>query len=252
MVVKAASVPGVGSGLLQDCLVGGDPEQRQRERGIRRRALAISIGLQSAGVAAIVILPLFAKVQPIIWAPIPIPSYYHSAPHEAATSEPRTTENRPCHFCGPTPTHISPISVNHVPTQPGGNPPGFDPGPGGSDASNIIPLADPRTQPARPREAVRTPRIVKMTQLDPAKLIRRVEPRYPVLAQQTHRSGQVQLHAIIATDGTIQSLEVVSGDALFYQSALEAVRQWRYTPTELNHQPVEVDTFITVIYNFNR
>lgn len=58
----------------------------------------------------------------------------------------------------------------------------------------------------------------------------------------------MELRAMIATDGTIQSLEVVGGDPLFFQSALDAVRQWRYKPTILNGQPVEIDTHITVIY----
>ena len=79
-------------------------------------------------------------------------------------------------------------------------------------------------------------------------LIRRVEPVYPPLAIQIHREGRVELRAIIATDGTIRSLEIVSGDPIFYQSALEAVRQWHYKPTILNGQPVEIDTHITVIY----
>lgn len=79
-------------------------------------------------------------------------------------------------------------------------------------------------------------------------LIDRVEPVYPALARQTRREGKVELHAIIATDGTIKSLEVVSGDPLFLQSAQDAVRQWRYHPTILNGQPVEVDTYITVTY----
>ena len=52
-------------------------------------------------------------------------------------------------------------------------------------------------------------------------LIQRMEPVYPALAIQIHREGQVELHAIIATDGTIQSLQVISGDPLFLQSALE-------------------------------
>ena len=59
----------------------------------------------------------------------------------------------------------------------------------------------------------------------------------------------MELRALISTDGTIQSLQVVSGDPLFLQSALDAVRQWRYHPTILNGQPVEIDTFITVIYS---
>jgi len=80
-------------------------------------------------------------------------------------------------------------------------------------------------------------------------LIHRVEPAYPVIPRQLHRGGRVELHAIIATDGSIQSLEVVSGDPLFVRSALDAVGQWRYRPTYLNGQPMEIDTFITVIYS---
>jgi protein TonB len=83
-------------------------------------------------------------------------------------------------------------------------------------------------------------------------LIHRVEPVYPTLARQIGRAGRVELRAVIATDGSIQSLQVVSGDPLFYQSALDAVRQWRYRPTVLNGEPVEIDTFISVIYHIDR
>lgn len=79
-------------------------------------------------------------------------------------------------------------------------------------------------------------------------LVRRVEPRYPPLMSQIHRGGRVELRAIIATDGSIQALQVISGDPSFYQSALEAVRQWHYLPTILNGQAVEVETTIEVIY----
>lgn len=79
-------------------------------------------------------------------------------------------------------------------------------------------------------------------------LLHRVEPIYPPLARQVHREGQVELHAIISTDGSIQSLQVVSGDALFLRSAIDAVSQWRYRATVLNGQPVEIETYITVIY----
>jgi len=87
-----------------------------------------------------------------------------------------------------------------------------------------------------------------VTHIDRAMLIYRVEPIYPPLPRQIHKEGRVELRAIIATDGTIQSLQVVAGDPLFYESAKEAVIQWRYKPTILNGQPVEVDTYITVIY----
>jgi protein TonB len=56
----------------------------------------------------------------------------------------------------------------------------------------------------------------------------------------------VKLHAIIATDGTIQSLNVIDGPPLLAEAAREAVRQWRYRPYILNGRPVEVETLITV------
>jgi protein TonB len=91
-----------------------------------------------------------------------------------------------------------------------------------------------------------------MTSVDPAMLIHRVEPVYPVLAKQVHREGRVEMRAVIGTDGTIQSLQIISGDRLFERSAREAVEQWRYKPTILNGQPVEIDTYITVIYTMQR
>jgi len=90
--------------------------------------------------------------------------------------------------------------------------------------------------------------VIYKTTIDPAMLIRRVEPIYPALARQIHREGRVEMHARIATDGTVQSLEIVSGDPIFYQSAKDAVSQWLYRATVLNGQKVEIDTYITVIY----
>lgn len=82
-----------------------------------------------------------------------------------------------------------------------------------------------------------------------ANLIRKVDPIYPQIAKTAHISGSVILHAIIAKDGTIQELSVVSGPPLLQRAALDAVKQWRYKPTLLNTQPVQVDTTITVIFN---
>jgi protein TonB len=85
-----------------------------------------------------------------------------------------------------------------------------------------------------------------------ARIVNRTTPVYPPLARQTRISGTVRLHAIIAKDGTVQQLEVVSGHPLLVQSALEAVRQWRYQPTLLNGEPVEVDTTVDVIFSLNQ
>jgi len=82
-----------------------------------------------------------------------------------------------------------------------------------------------------------------------AKLINMVRPVYPPLAKQARISGTVRLHAIIAKDGTVIQLEVVGGHPLLVQSALDAVRQWRYQPTLLNGEPVEVDTTVDVVFS---
>jgi len=77
-------------------------------------------------------------------------------------------------------------------------------------------------------------------------LTHRVEPVYPKMAILIHVEGQVQLHAIVAKDGSIRSLEVIHGHPLLASAAMDAVKQWRYQPYKLNGEPVEVETFITV------
>jgi protein TonB len=83
-----------------------------------------------------------------------------------------------------------------------------------------------------------------------AQLINRVEPIYPKPAILAGVQGQVKLHAIIARDGRIISLNVMSGHPLLVRAAEDAVSQWRYRPYYLNGEAVEVETFITV--NFRR
>jgi protein TonB len=84
-----------------------------------------------------------------------------------------------------------------------------------------------------------------------ASLINKVQPSYPPLARQTRISGTVRLHAIISKAGSVQQLEVISGHPLLVQAALDAVRQWKYRPTTLNGEPVEVDTTVDVIFSLN-
>ncbi len=79
-----------------------------------------------------------------------------------------------------------------------------------------------------------------------ANLIRQVRPVYPPLARQARIQGTVKLTAIIAKNGSIEKLEVLSGHPLLIPSALQAVKQWRYKPTLLNGQPVEVVTQVDV------
>jgi len=79
----------------------------------------------------------------------------------------------------------------------------------------------------------------------------KTQPVYPPIAKAAHVGGTVVLHAIIAKDGTIQSLSAISGPDMLKGAALDAVRQWRYKPYLLNGDPTEVDTTITVNFNLN-
>ena len=80
----------------------------------------------------------------------------------------------------------------------------------------------------------------------------KVIPIYPSLARQTRTSGAVRFTAIIARDGTIQNLTLISGHPMLVPEAREVVRQWRYRPTLLNGEPVEVTAPIDVIFILNR
>jgi periplasmic protein TonB len=76
------------------------------------------------------------------------------------------------------------------------------------------------------------------------------KPLYPPIAKAAHVSGQVVLHAIISKQGTITQLTAISGPEMLKGAALDAVRTWRYKPYILNNEPTEVETTITVNFNF--
>jgi len=80
-------------------------------------------------------------------------------------------------------------------------------------------------------------------------LINKVQPTYPPIARTNRIAGQVVLHALISKSGKIENLQVVSGHPMLTQSAIEAVRQWKYKPYLLNGEPVEVETTIQVNFN---
>lgn len=84
-----------------------------------------------------------------------------------------------------------------------------------------------------------------------AKILHRVQPEYPEIARNERLQGSVRLHAIIAKDGSISRLVVLHGYCSLAKASLKAVSQWRYSPTLLNGEPVEVDTTIDVFFTLN-
>jgi len=243
-------------GTLSSCLIEGDPEQKARERKIKRRALGISIGLQSAAIVALVLVPLLGRTEKLAFSIVtPMPPYH--APRvraETRVQQPIPAERRVCLVCFNRPLSPSPVStdthrlISNPDDAPNISAPGGSGEPTGSDIFNA------GTGPRAPEDPSRNKRkrISVGGAVQQAMLTHRIEPGYPPLARQLRVSGQVHLRAIISTDGSIESLQVMDGHPLLVQSALDAVRQWHYQPTKLNGQPVEVETIITVIYALNQ
>jgi len=85
-----------------------------------------------------------------------------------------------------------------------------------------------------------------------AKGVYQPTPAYPPIALIARAQGTVMLQAIIGRDGTVQDLKVLSGPALLVRAAMEAVKTWRYQPTLLNGEPVDVLTEISVSFTLSQ
>lgn len=83
-------------------------------------------------------------------------------------------------------------------------------------------------------------------------LVKSVAPVYPPEARKSGIQGTVRLSAIIAKDGTLKELSYVSGPCSLADAAMTAVRQWRYKPTAMNDELVEVATTIDVVFTLSR
>jgi periplasmic protein TonB len=250
--MPVAPIPEQCNRFFRGCLVEGDSAHEMRIGQNKRRALLASIVAQALILAGLIAFPLFSKGENIanrVFVPT-VPYSPRRAPDHARTTDARQGNTEACRFCAPH--SISPMIVTHDhdspgdPTAPTG--PEIPATPYGENIPGLLPGIGADRAPAPPAQPRTKERLQISGPIQAAMLIRRIEPVYPPLARQTRQEGRVELHAIIATDGTIQSLEVLSGAPLFIPSALAAVRDWRYRPTLLNGQPVEVDTHITVVY----
>lgn len=81
------------------------------------------------------------------------------------------------------------------------------------------------------------------------KKIRNVLPVYPDIAKQMRAEGVVILECVIDADGRVRDVKVLRSIAVLDRAAIDAVRQWQYTPTLLNGVPVPV--VMTVTVNFS-
>ncbi len=140
-----------------------------------------------------------------------------------------------------------PQSVGVVQGVPGGMPGGSAGGVIGGVIGGVLSGAPP---PPPPKAA--TPKRIRVGgQVEQAMQIFAPKPEYPPLAKMARIQGVVRLEALIDKDGTIKDLKMVSGHPLLVKSALEAVSRWRYKPTLLNGDPVEVVTEIDVNFTLS-
>jgi protein TonB len=216
-----------------------------------------SLILQILFVTAAVLVPLFhlesihAVTTTTMWMPLQ-PAPHPSAPeaHPAVRTPAARRQISTNALIAPTriPAHIDMTAdapdVASPPVLP-------STGLGGPLSAIITPPAPPvaKQTPAPPAEPAAPVRISMGTQA--AKLIFGPKPLYPALARTARIQGTVKIQAIISREGAIGNLQVVSGPPLLVSAAIAAVQQWRYQPTLLNSEPVEVATEIEVTFTLN-
>lgn len=245
--------PGPSISHLSECLIENDAETLQRGRRLRRKALALSLIFEAIVLAALLAWPLLNPgTLNAHYVSIPVPPYRRGAPEK-----PRELSRPPArHLVSPHVLMQPPVIPPHVDTHPE-PPPATDvnnsSGPAvpvgdfiGIDGGNETLSSVQPPQPPRPPERHTTGPQKMSEGVMEAKIIYRVDPVFPPIAPMMHLSGTVKLHAIISTDGKIKELTVLSGNPILARAAIEAVSQWRYRPTLLSGQPVEVETLITV------
>jgi protein TonB len=222
---------------------------RQRLRS-HLSGVPVSIGVHLVLLLVLVVIPLLDIVVPVPF--MTNPSYVLAAPLPPPPSAAPRPPASPVAARAAVPSPIdAPDTIRpEVPVAPPftpidavdtGLPPGFGAGePGGTALAP--PPAPPAPEPAKPQpQAVRAAQLPEL----PRKIVD-AHPAYPEVARQARVEGTVILEAVIDTSGRVTQLRVLRSVPLLDQAALEAVRQWRYTPSSYGGRPVSVLMTITV------
>jgi periplasmic protein TonB len=248
-------------GSLSSCMLENDAEARNRARKLRQKALVASIVFEAALIGAMLLWPLITPgVLTGRFIVTPAPPYHggSDAAERRALSNSHPPANAThvspiCAMCAPptVPNHVRALSNDAASVN-------VDNAPGIGDNGTIGPSGDGLVIPdsiggGKPAFDIKKPSPpphaapLHMSEgVMEASLIRKVQPSYPAIARAIHLTGTVRLRAIIAADGSIRQVDVISGNPLLVQAAVAAVREWRYRPTRLNGEAVEVETLITV------
>ena len=209
----------------------------------------LSIAVHVALAALIVVVPLMATDV------LPNPASIHNAfvstppppppvaPPPPAQAPQRQVTSQAAPIEAPTRIEkdVNGASVPNVgPMAEGGLPAGITGGTGVEVALPVVPVPPPPLMPAKPVPVGGHIAV-------PIK-IRDVRPVYPTMAVTSRVSGTVMIEATIGVDGRVKNARVIKSIALLDQAALDAVRQWQFSPTRLNGVPIPV--IMTVTVNF--
>jgi protein TonB len=130
-------------------------------------------------------------------------------------------------------------------------------GPGGADAAPLAANARPHVveteelrppDPPPPTPAPPTRPHIVVSQILASKIVSKPVPPYPPLARATHAQGTVTVQILVDEQGRVINATATSGPPLLREAARQAAMQARFTPTQLNGEPVKVSGVIT--YNF--
>jgi protein TonB len=235
--------------LLRDVLRTGDAPARARRR---LSVLPISIAAHAVALAAFVIMPIAASIEPPPIASPFSPEYIPTVPPPSPPPPPRTPDAPRSSTAAPlaAPDRISPEIVHSSATDTGvpGVPDGFEATPGLGD---IGPIGRVVVAPPPPPPPVQKPVRIGYGIREPKRIVN-VTPEYPEVARRAGVQGVVILEAVLDVSGRVQSVRVLRSTPLLDSAAIKAVQQWRYTPTELNGVPVPVLMTITVQFTLAR
>ncbi len=237
--------------LLRDVLRAGDASGRARRR---LSVLPVTIAVHIIVIGVFVVTPILTGGDLPVIASAGL-DYIRAAAPPPAPPPPSAPNVAPRTNAAPTtapetlPTTEPPPAPASTPVVGGFDGPEIRPGVGVLSDANVS--APPAALPPPPPE---TPKVVRVGGLikEPRKLVH-VPPAYPTMAQQTRVQGTVTLEALIDVTGRVQNVKVLSSDhPLLNGAAMQAVQQWRYTPTELNGVPVPVLMTIFVRFTLER
>lgn len=242
---------------FETSVVSADTGSRERAR--RPTMLAVSLALHALGIGSVVLVPLLATEEPLPDPQANLRAFF-ATPVEAAPPPPppppapaRTATRRPEVNPVPQPaTFAAPIDVPDaiVPEDgldlgiEGGLPGGVEGGVPGGVVGGVV--GGLPSAPPPPPTAIRVGGQIK----EPTKL-KHVNPVYPELAAQAGVRGVVILECLLAPNGRVQEVKVVRGMPLLEQAAVDAVRQWVYSPTLVEGVPVPVILSVTVNFLIN-